>query len=90
MWDSAEANMRTYLLLRERAAAFRADPEVVAALEEAGVPALSEPTLDAGETVADLLADPALDAVDPDALGRRGYGFVRLHQLACEHLAGAR
>lgn len=69
---------------------FRADPEVVAALAEAGVPALSEPTLGAGETAADLLADPALDTVDPDALGRRGYGFVRLHQLVVEHLAGAR
>ena len=28
VWESAAANMRTYLLLKERAAAFRADPEV--------------------------------------------------------------
>ena len=28
VWASAAANMRTYLLLKERAAAFRADPEV--------------------------------------------------------------
>ena len=32
VWASAAANMRTYLLLKERAAAFRADPEVQEAL----------------------------------------------------------
>ena len=32
VWESAAANMRTYLLLKERAAAFRADPEVQEAL----------------------------------------------------------
>ena len=32
VWDSASANMQTYLLLKERAAAFRADPEVQEAL----------------------------------------------------------
>ncbi|GAA1384154.1 xylose isomerase [Pseudonocardia kongjuensis] len=91
VWASAEANMRTYLLLRERAAAFRADPEVVAALAEAGVPELSEPTLAPGETAAKLLADPSAGAgFDPEPAGRRGYGFVRLHQLALEHLTGAR
>ena len=31
VWASAAANMRTYLLLKERAAAFRADPEVIEA-----------------------------------------------------------
>ena len=35
VWDSAAANMRTYLLLKERAAAFRADPEVQEALAAA-------------------------------------------------------
>ena len=38
VWASAAANMRTYLLLKERAAAFRADPEVIAAMEAAQVP----------------------------------------------------
>lgn len=37
VWDSAAANMRTYLLLKERAAAFRADPEVQEALAAARV-----------------------------------------------------
>jgi xylose isomerase len=79
--------MRTYLLLKERAAAFRADPEVQEALAVAGVAELSQPTLNAGESYDDLLKD---DGFDPDAAGRRGFGFVRLNQLALEHLAGAR
>ena len=35
VWASAAANMRTYLLLKERAAAFRADPAVQQALANA-------------------------------------------------------
>jgi xylose isomerase len=87
VWDSAKANMRTYLLLKERALAFRADPEVQEALLTAGVAELGKPTLGAGESYDDLIND---DSFDPDKAGERGYGFVRLNQLALEHLAGAR
>ena len=91
VWDSAAANMRTYLLLAERAAAFRADPEVVEAMQLAGVPDLSVPTLSPGESYQDLLADRnAFEDYDPEVAGNRGYGFVRLHQLALEHLTRAR
>ncbi|NUT33962.1 MAG: xylose isomerase, partial [Hamadaea sp.] len=45
VWASAAANMKTYTLLRDRAAAFRADPEVQEALKNARVPELSVPTL---------------------------------------------
>jgi xylose isomerase len=91
VWDSAAANMSTYILLKERAQAFRADPEVQAALEESGVLSLSEPTLDEGESIADFLADTsAYEDVDPDEVGKRGFGFVKLNQLALEHLLGAR
>jgi len=91
VWASAEANMRTYLLLKQRAAAFRADPEVQAALAVSGVPELSIPTMAPGESIADLLADPAaFEEFDADAAGARGYGFVALNQLALEHLLGAR
>ena len=83
--------MRTYLLLKERAAAFRADPEVQEALAASRVAELLEPTLSPGETYTDLLADrSAFEDFDADALGARGYGFVRLNQLALEHLLGAR
>ena len=91
VWASAAANMTTYLLLKERSAAFRADPEVQAALEASGYNELGQPTLAQGETHQDLLADrSAFEDFDPDKAGERGYGFVRLSQLALEHLLGAR
>ena len=91
VWDSAAANMSAYLLLKERALAFRADPEVQAALEEAGVFDLAVPTLAEGETLADLLADTsAYEDLDVDEVAQRGFGFVRLNQLALEHALGAR
>jgi xylose isomerase len=83
--------MRTYLLLKERAAAFRADPEVQAALAAAGVPDLATPTLAPGETLADLLADPgSFETLDTDGKGARSHGAVTIDQLAIEHLLGAR
>ena len=91
VWVSAAANMRTYLLLKERVAAYRADPEVQAALAESKVPELAQPTLAPGESISDLLADrSAFESFDADTLGVKGYGFVRLSQLALEHLLGAR
>ncbi len=92
VWDSAAANMRTYLLLKERAASFRADPEVQEALAASRVAQILEPTLAAGETYDDLLADrSSFEDFDPDPyFGGKGFGFVRLNQLALEHLLGAR
>jgi xylose isomerase len=90
VWHSAAANMRTYLLLKKRAAAFRADPEVHDALEAARVHELSQPTLAPGESWSDIVANESIGAFDVDAAGAKGYGFVRLHQLAVEHLMGAR
>ncbi|MDP9392009.1 MAG: xylose isomerase [Actinomycetota bacterium] len=91
VWASAAANMRTYLLLKERAAAFRADPEVQEALAAARVAELAQPTLGQGESYEDLLADrSAFEEFDPEAAGVRGGGVVRLSQLALEHLLGAR
>ncbi len=87
VWESAAANMRTYKLLRERAAAFRADPEVQEAMKYSGVYELAEPTLNPGESIADFLKG---EDFDPDVASERGFGFVRLAQLATEHLLGAR
>jgi xylose isomerase len=87
VWASAAANMRTYQLLRDRVSAFRADPEVQEALRVSGVAELAEPTLSPGESVTDFLKS---DDFDVDAAAERGYGFVRLSQLALEHLLGAR
>ena len=91
VWDSAAANMSTYLILKERALAYRADPEVKAAMEAAGVFSLAEPTLAQGETLADLMADRStFEDFDVDAKGEAGYGFVQLNQLGLEHALGAR
>ncbi len=91
VWTSASANMRTYLLLKERAAAFRADPEVVAAMAASGHPELAVPTLAPGESYADLLADrTAFEEFDAAGRAEPGYGYVHLDQLAVEHLLGAR
>jgi xylose isomerase len=91
VWESAAANMRTYLLLKERAAAFRADPEVQEAMAAAGIGELAVPTLAAGESYEDLLADPsAFERFDATAKGERRHGVSRLDQLAVEHLMGAR
>ncbi|WP_336644413.1 xylose isomerase [Microbacterium sp. USHLN186] len=92
VWDSAAANMRMYLLLKERAEAFRADPEVQEALAAAKVAELAQPTLGEGESYDDLLADrSAFEDFDAASyLGGHGFGFVRLQQLATEHLMGAR
>ena len=92
VWQAASANMRTYLLLKERAASFRADPEVQQALADSRVGEIRANTLAAGESYEDLLADRAsYEDFDSDAyFGGKGFGFVRLNQLALEHLLGAR
>jgi xylose isomerase len=86
VWVSAAANMRTYLILKEKVKAFRADPEVVEALAASKVAELAEPTLAPGETLADLNRDE----FDLDKVAERGFHFTRLNQLAVEHLLGVR
>ncbi len=88
VWDSATANMSTYLLLKQRAQAYRADPEVQHALQHAGTTTLREPTLNPDETLTHLR--DTTTTFDPDTTAQRGYGFVHLNQLALEHLVGAR
>jgi xylose isomerase len=86
VWASAAACMRNYLILRAKVRAFRADPDVQAALTAARVPQLGEPTLAAGETWRDLTGY----TIDADALGAQGMAFEHLDQLALEHLYGVR
>ena len=91
VWDSAKANMAMYLLLKERALAFRADKEVQDLLKTVGIAELAEPTLAADETLESFLADPStFEDVDPDQVAERGFGFIRLNQIATEYLLGAR
>jgi len=91
VWDTVQANMETYLMLKERALAFRADPEVKDLLKSAKIDELAQPTLAAGETIDDILADrSAFEDYDVDAAGARRCDFVRLNQVALEFALGAR
>ncbi|MSV42525.1 MAG: xylose isomerase [Actinobacteria bacterium] len=87
VWASAAANMRTYLVLRQKARAFRSDPRVQAALVASRVDGTVAPTVGPGETCAELVAD--VDATfDVDAAAARGYHYSQLDQLAVEHVLG--
>jgi xylose isomerase len=86
VWESAKGCMRNYLILAEKARAFRADPEVAEAFADARVGELSTPTLGAGESLADLRAEE----FDADTAGLRGAHVEKLDQLALEHLFGTR
>ncbi|MFF4381253.1 xylose isomerase [Kitasatospora sp. NPDC001547] len=89
VWASAAGCMRNYLLLAERSRAFRADPEVQAALAASRLPELALPTAEDGLT--GLLADTsAFEEFDVDAAAARGMAFEQLDQLALDHLLGAR
>ncbi|MGL5823329.1 MAG: xylose isomerase [Nocardioides sp.] len=87
VWVAAKACMTNYLILRDKALAFRADPDVQAALAAAEVPQLAVPTLATGETWQQLLAAPTPDLA---GLAARGAGLEHLDQLALEHLYGVR
>jgi len=84
--DFARGCMRSYLILKEKAAAFKADAEIQALLAELNA---SEGAPPAGYSRA---AAGALKAqtFDRAALGRRGYAYERLDQLMFELLLGVR
>jgi xylose isomerase len=84
VWASATANMRTYLILQERARAFRADPRTKVALAKSGVDELLQPTISAGESWRDIAAEN----FDVESAGKRGYHYEELDQLALEYLIG--
>src|ERR1700760_3083039 len=86
VWASGAARMRNYLILRDKARAFRADPEVQAALAASRVAELATPTLASAETWRDVRGADA----DIDGLAARGLAYEHLDQLALEHLYGVR
>ncbi|MBU6163622.1 MAG: xylose isomerase [Actinomycetales bacterium] len=85
VWASASANMRTYILLQERARAFREDPRTKAALAKSGVDELLQPTASSSESWREI----ANENFDVEAAGKRGYHYEELDQLALEYLIGA-
>jgi len=91
VWASASACMRNYLILKEKASAFRADPEVQEAMVVAGWPTLATPTIGPSETLADLLEDSrSFEDFDAVSAGRREVNIEHLDQLALEHILGVR
>src|SRR4051812_25152317 len=82
VWDFARGCMRTYLILKDKAARFRADPEIQDALRSAKVDQLAEPT--------GPLSAVRSASVDEAALAAQGYGHERLDQLVTELLLGVR
>jgi xylose isomerase len=89
VWDFARGCMRTYLILAEKAARFREDSEIQAALGTAMAERLAEPTSPGG------LERDAIDRIkagpyDIEAMAAQGYGHERLDQLVTELLLGAR
>jgi len=86
VWTSAAGCMRNYLILKEKAAAFRSDPEVRQAMENSKIEELAQPTLGNGESLADLRTE----VFDVEALAVRGHHYERLDQLAIDHLLGTR
>nr|WSW66150.1 xylose isomerase [Streptomyces sp. NBC_00995] len=87
VWESAKNCMRNYLILKERALAFRADPAVQEALAASRLDELAQPT--AADGVKALLADrSAYEDFDVDGAAERSMAFEALDQLAMEHLLG--
>jgi xylose isomerase len=86
IWDFAAGCMRTYLGLKAKAAQWREDAGIQAALEEAKVPELGVETVGpySREKVDDLLAAQ----FDLDALGARETRNERLDQLSVELILG--
>ncbi|MEV6265512.1 xylose isomerase, partial [Streptomyces sp. NPDC051784] len=89
VWESAKNCMRNYLILKERAAAFRADPAVQEALTASRLNELAQPT--APDGLKALLADTtAYETFDTTAAAERSMAFEALDQLAMEHLLNVR
>ncbi|MCX5400986.1 xylose isomerase [Streptomyces sp. NBC_00102] len=89
VWESAKNCMRNYLILKERAAAFRNDPAVQEALTASRLDELATPT--AADGLKGLLADTsAYEDFDVDAAAQRSMAFEALDQLALDHLLGVR
>ncbi len=87
VWDFARGCMRTYKILKARAQAFDADPEVraiIADVKDSAVdPLLSGYTRDKAARLRAL-------AIDATAVAKRGLRYERLDQLMMEHLLGVR
>ena len=88
VWDFALGSMRTYLVLKEKAARFDADPEIQAILAELAARGAEQGVV--GPYSRDGAAELKARAFDLDDARARGYGYERLDQLTMELLLGVR
>jgi len=88
VWEFAVGCMRTYNILRARARAFDADPEV-RELTAPTTDAALDPLLTGGYSAEKAAALRAAE-IDVDAVAARGLRYERLDQLMMEHLMGVR
>jgi xylose isomerase len=89
VWEFARGCMRTYLILKEKAARFATDPDIAEALLEAQVDGLAERIFPDGYS-SEAVARLRSEQIDVDALAARGCGHERLDQLVTELLLGVR
>jgi xylose isomerase len=87
VWDFARGCMRTYKILKAKAQAFDADPEVRGLLTERREVELDGLTRRYSKRSAKALRAQAFDL---DAIAARGLGYEKLDQLMMEHLFGVR
>jgi xylose isomerase len=89
VWDFARGCMRTYLILKEKAKQFNADPEIQAALR-----GLAADPDDAARHLVKYSRAGAQELnnlnLDADRLRVRGLGYERLDQITTELLLGVR
>jgi xylose isomerase len=86
--DFARGCMRTYLILKERAASWNADPEIQALLEKIRETGQGAPVLSAySPQERDTLLSEKFDRI---ALAEKGLAYERLDQLTVDLLLGVR
>jgi xylose isomerase len=87
--DFARGCMRTYLILKEKAARFNQDSEIQALLKEINADDGKYAYLNSGFS-ADAVNRLKNDTFDREGIGRRGLAYERLDQLTVEVLLGVR
>jgi xylose isomerase len=87
VWDFAMGSMRTYLMLKEKVAAFHADAEITQLLSD-----LSARGAAPGKRISYLHDGQAIkdESFDLEAMRAKGYAYERLDQLTIEILLGVR
>jgi xylose isomerase len=88
VWDFAAGCMRTYLILKEKAARWNADAEIQGILGE--LRARGGEEFAAVKFSADAANTIKEQALDLDTIRADGFGYERLDQLTVEVLLGVR